>query len=316
MTHRLSPGTLAGADPGTSGSVDADNEDVLLGLVFDPRIIASGDAPLGAGIYELKSGAVVAVVASSPTSDLSEVIAETIASLEAAGCELKLDPIESAHDVRQALIAKVHLAPESLRREIMRQSVSPSARIPAGYLLIQPRSRLDILYESLGLQAALRQGAPGRSISIYRKTSSPESYLAPGFQSELSGPSGWNFDREQIRRRRAVYGAIIPVTGIHPHHSEHFQIETDEDQVQRKSGVFHPERSLGRVFIRKQEYHSVVESEAIPARKTSGSCLRGRRNLETKIRVASVKHRRVVPGKSLRLHRSRFVRSGHRCGHP
>ncbi|MER3522026.1 MAG: hypothetical protein C4317_07600 [Acidimicrobiia bacterium] len=80
-------------------------ERLLLGLVFDPRVLDARAAPLGCGIYELPSGAVTAVVAVPPKADLAHAIWAALDSLKAAGCSLPSGSFATPNDVRFRLVA-------------------------------------------------------------------------------------------------------------------------------------------------------------------------------------------------------------------
>jgi len=192
-------------------------ERLLLGLVFDPRVLDARAAPLGCGIYELPSGAVTAVVAVPPKADLAHAIWAALDSLKAAGCSLPSGSFATPNDVRFRLVARVLLDTHSLRSQLYRLAVAEEVAIPDTYVAISPRSKLDILAEATS--APMRAGpiwasplpvSSPSSVSVYGHTTPAESYFNSAYKSELFGMACRKLDREKIR------GNAESTVGNHP----------------------------------------------------------------------------------------------------
>ncbi len=316
---------------------------MVLGLVFDQRVVSAGEAPLGAGIYELQGGRLLAVVSVSARADLSWTIARALGALAAAGASLSDVQLTDAETVRTRLRAKVVLSPEILRRQILAAaSPSSSPTLPRDFVSTEPRSKLDVLSESIGVDLGSSSDMPGLpspagkparaaaihadpvprpsrpdtcSVTVHRQTGAAKLHRRTGSKSEFLRDPCRHLYGEKVGRGRRIRGAVtLSALGTRRHLQDlsYPAVGPHEEKVEREPGVLHPERGSGRRLLRKEEDHPVVGSYLLPPRKTCLPGLGGGGHFEAQVRVASVQHRRIgrrglAPW--LRLQRGRYTSS-------
>ena len=119
--------------------------------------------------------------------------------------------------------------------------------IPRGHSFRAPSSeRVSTLKASPIQQAGGPTTRSGlgipRSIAVYRKTATCKLRFGAHLQAKLRRPPRRKFDSKQVGRSRAVHRTLFVGARIHRKNFGNPSVGANQNEIQGKAGVFHPER--------------------------------------------------------------------------